>query len=102
VVARLSPEKRVYNVQRNPMTEAAIDYGATRHLYVSLGDDVGGSGPAHAWTLRFQIKPFIGWIWGGCLLMALGGLLAAGDRRYRAASARAQEPDATAVRASTA
>jgi len=81
-VARLAPEKRVYNVQRNPMTEAAIDYGATRHLYVSLGEPVGSD----AWTLRIHVKPFVGWIWGGCLLMALGGLLAAGDRRYRAES----------------
>ncbi len=94
-VAKLAPEKRVYHVQRNPMTEASIDYGATRHLYVSLGDDVGGG----AWTLRVQIKPFIGWIWGGCVLMALGGLLAASDRRYRAQSRRtALEPDATNVR----
>ena len=97
-VARLAPEKRVYNVQRNPMTEASIDYGAARHLYVSLGDDVGNG----AWTLRIQIKPFIGWIWGGCLLMALGGMLAAADRRYRAAGRRAQEPEATAVRGSAA
>jgi cytochrome c-type biogenesis protein CcmF len=78
-VAQLAPEKRVYHVQRNPMTEASIDYGITRHVYVSLGDDVGNG----AWTLRIHIKPFIGWIWGGCLLMALGGLLAAADRRYR-------------------
>ncbi|MGH8765407.1 MAG: heme lyase CcmF/NrfE family subunit, partial [Burkholderiales bacterium] len=89
VVARLTPEKRVYNVQRNPMTEAAIDYGATRHLYVSLGDPVGDG----AWTLRIHVKPFVGWIWGGCVLMALGGLLAASDRRYRAA--RRQEAPAT-------
>ncbi|MGH6631477.1 MAG: cytochrome c-type biogenesis CcmF C-terminal domain-containing protein, partial [Burkholderiales bacterium] len=101
-VAQLAPEKRVYNVQRNPMTEASIDYGLTRHLYVSLGDDVGGSGPAHAWTLRIQIKPFVGWIWGGCLLMALGGLLAAADRRYRVPQRRREATDATVVRGSTA
>lgn len=98
-VARLAPEKRVYHVQRNPMTEASIDYGATRHLYVSLGDEVGGG----AWTLRVQLKPFIGWIWGGCVLMALGGLLAASDRRYRASARRdATAPDATTVRGSAA
>jgi len=99
VVARLTPEKRVYNVQRNPMTEAAIDYGATRHLYVSLGDPVGTGD--EAWTLRIHIKPFIGWIWGGCLFMALGGLLAASDRRYRAAVRREEVPsteDATVIR----
>ena len=87
-VARLAPEKRVYHVQRNPMTEAAIDYGLARHIYVALGDDVGNG----AWTVRVHIKPFIGWIWGGCLLMALGGLLAASDRRYRAGSRARGEP----------
>jgi cytochrome c-type biogenesis protein CcmF len=93
-VARLEPEKRVYHVQHNPMTEASIDYGATRHLYVSLGDAVGDG----AWTLRIQIKPFIGWIWGGCLLMALGGLLAAADRRYRMPQRQREAADATLVR----
>jgi cytochrome c-type biogenesis protein CcmF len=98
-VARLAPEKRIYHVQRNPMTEASIDYGATRHLYVSLGEEAGGG----AWTLRVQVKPFIGWIWGGCVLMALGGLLAASDRRYRAGARRtALEPEATNVRGSAA
>ena len=97
-VARLAPEKRIYHVQRNPMTEASIDYGMTRHLYVSLGDDVGGG----AWTLRIHIKPFIGWIWGGCLLMALGGLLAAADRRYRVPQRRQSSDEATLVRSSTA
>jgi len=93
-VARLSPEKRVYQVQRNPMTEAAIDYGLTRHLYVSLGEPVGDD----AWTLRIHIKPFIGWIWGGCLLMGLGGILAAADRRYRVPQRRSVTEDATLVR----
>jgi cytochrome c-type biogenesis protein CcmF len=93
-VAQLAPEKRVYLVQRNPMTEASIDYGMTRHLYVSLGDDVGNG----AWTLRIHIKPFIGWIWGGCLLMALGGMLAAADRRYRVPQHRSGTEEATLVR----
>jgi cytochrome c-type biogenesis protein CcmF len=62
-----------------PMTEAAIDPGFTRDLYVSLGDPVEGN----AWLVRVHYKPFIDWIWGGCLIMALGGLLAASDRRYR-------------------
>ncbi len=97
-IARLAPEKRTYHVQRNPMTEASIDYGMARHLYVSLGDDVGDG----AWTLRIQIKPFIGWIWGGCLLMALGGLLAAIDRRYRAPQRQRAAADETVVRSSTA
>jgi cytochrome c-type biogenesis protein CcmF len=78
-VEELHPEKRIYRVQRNPMTEAAIDPGFTRDLYVSLGEPVEGG----AWVVRVYVKPFVDWIWGGCLLMALGGALAASDRRYR-------------------
>jgi len=78
-VADMRPEKRVYRVQQNPMTEAAIDVGLTRDLYVSLGEPV----ESGAWIVRVYVKPFIDWIWGGCLLMALGGLLAISDRRYR-------------------
>jgi cytochrome c-type biogenesis protein CcmF len=76
----MRPEKRVYRVQQNPMTEAAIAPGLTRDLYVSLGEPVEESG---AWIVRVYVKPFVDWIWGGCLLMALGGLLAVADRRYR-------------------
>jgi cytochrome c-type biogenesis protein CcmF len=78
-VATMKPEKRVYRVQQNPMTEAAISPGLTRDLYVSLGEEVEGG----AWIVRVYVKPFIDWIWGGCLVMALGGFLAATDRRYR-------------------
>jgi cytochrome c-type biogenesis protein CcmF len=81
-VATMHPEKRMYRVQQNPMTEAAINTGFTRDLYVSLGEPVGDN----AWVVRVYFKPFIDWIWGGCLLMALGGGLAASDRRYRATS----------------
>jgi len=90
-VTTLYPEKRIYRVQNMPMTEAAIDPGFTRDLYVSLGDSVS----ATAWVVKVQHKPFIDWIWGGCLLMALGGALAASDRRYRVAAKR-QEPYAAA------
>ncbi|OGA54184.1 MAG: c-type cytochrome biogenesis protein CcmF [Betaproteobacteria bacterium RIFCSPLOWO2_12_FULL_62_13] len=78
-VGVLNPEKRLYTVQQQPMTEAAIDTGFTRDLYVSLGDSL----PGGAWLVRVQHKPFITWVWGGCLLMAFGGALAASDRRYR-------------------
>jgi cytochrome c-type biogenesis protein CcmF len=78
-VTTLYPERRIYTVQEQVMTEAAIDPGITRDLYVSLGDPLGGD----AWLLKLQHKPFVDWIWGGCLVMALGGLLAASDRRYR-------------------
>ncbi|MFM6990568.1 MAG: heme lyase CcmF/NrfE family subunit [Rhodoferax sp.] len=79
VPLEMRPEKRVYRVQQNPMTEASIDVGLTRDLYVSLGEEVEGG----SWIVRVYVKPFIDWIWGGCLLMALGGLLAVTDRRYR-------------------
>jgi cytochrome c-type biogenesis protein CcmF len=88
----LYPEKRIYTVQNSPMTEAAIDTGFTRDLYVSLGEAVS----ATAWLVKVQHKPFIDWIWGGCLLMALGGALAASDRRYRVAARRREEPFAAA------
>jgi cytochrome c-type biogenesis protein CcmF len=91
-VTMLYPEKRFYAVQNSTMTEAAIDPGFTRDLYVSLGDSVG----ATAWVVKVQHKPFIDWVWGGCLLMALGGALAASDRRYRVAARRPQEKYAAA------
>ncbi|MDO9237281.1 MAG: heme lyase CcmF/NrfE family subunit [Aquabacterium sp.] len=78
-VTTLYPEKRLYIVQRMPMTESAIDRGLTRDLYVSLGE----STPNGAWGVRVQVKPFMGWVWAGCLVIALGGLLAASDKRYR-------------------
>jgi cytochrome c-type biogenesis protein CcmF len=80
-VTTLYPEKRLYKAQGMPMTEAAIDAGWTRDLYVSLGEALGED----AFAVRLQVKPFICWIWGGALLMALGGLLALTDRRYRVA-----------------
>ena len=83
-IATMHPEKRLYQVQNMPMTEAAIESGLTGDLYVSLGEPVGG----RAWTVRIYHKPFIAWIWWGCIVMALGGLLAASDRRYRAATRR--------------
>ena len=78
-VARLFPEKRTYLVQQNPMTEAGIDSGFFRDVYVSLGEQINNE----AWGIRLYYKPFIQWIWLGAGLMALGGLLAALDRRYR-------------------
>ena len=80
----MAPEKRIYTVQRMPMTEAAIDSGILRDLYVSLGEPV----DAQTWIFRVQHKPLVAWIWWGCVVMALGGLLAATDRRYRLASRR--------------
>jgi cytochrome c-type biogenesis protein CcmF len=79
-INELFPEKRLYRVQQNTMTEAAIDTGLTRDLYVALGESVDDG---KAWIVRIYVKPFIDWIWGGAFMMALGGLLAATDRRYR-------------------
>ena len=86
-VAVLSPEKRIYKVQQSPMTEASIDAGLTRDVYVSVGESVGDG----AWTFRLHVKPFVRWIWVGCLVMAFGGLLAASDRRYRVGVRRREE-----------
>jgi cytochrome c-type biogenesis protein CcmF len=83
---KLHPEKRVYNAQGMPMTEAAIDSGPFGDLYVSLGEPIDGD--ANAWAVRVYHKPFVTWIWGGCMLMALGGLVALSDRRYRYAQRR--------------
>ena len=83
---RLLPQKRVYKVQRNTMTEAAIDPGLTRDLYVALGEEMDGG----AWSVRVYYKPFIRWIWLGGLLMMAGGLCSASDRRYRLAAERAE------------
>jgi cytochrome c-type biogenesis protein CcmF len=85
-ITTMKPEKRLYTVQKMPMTEAGIDRGFTRDLYVSLGEASGQD----TWLVRVQHKPFVGWIWGGCLIMALGGFLAASDRRYRMASRKRQ------------
>ncbi|SAL66156.1 cytochrome c assembly protein [Caballeronia udeis] len=83
VVALMHPEKRFFPVQKTTMTEAAVNRGLFRDLYVALGDAAENSNTA--WTVRVQIKPFVDWIWAGCLLMAFGGVLAASDRRYRLA-----------------
>jgi cytochrome c-type biogenesis protein CcmF len=79
VFLTLHPQKRTYAASGQTQTEAAIEPGLTRDLYVSLGEPVEGS----AWGVRVYHKPFVDWIWGGGALMALGGFLALGDRRYR-------------------
>ena len=80
----MHPEKRTYLVQKMPMTEAAIDAGLTRDLFVALGEDLGKG----AWSLRVYHKPFVRWLWLAGLIMAIGGLLAATDRRYRTLARR--------------
>ncbi len=86
-VATLFPEKRIYPVAAMPTTEAAIDQGIFRDVYLVIGDPQEAGG----YAVRGYIKPFANWIWGGALLMALGGLISLTDRRYRvAAGARAK------------
>jgi len=89
----LHPEKRHYVSSRMPMTEAAIDSGIAGDLYVSLGEPLDASG---AWSVRVYDKPFVTWIWAGCLLMAVGGAASAADRRYRLKKAQAVPRGATA------
>lgn len=75
----LRPEKRAYFSSDMPMTEAAIDANGLRHIYVALGEPL----DEEAWGMRIYYKPFVDWIWIGSILMAMGGLLAISDRRYR-------------------
>jgi len=86
-IERMYPEKRNYNATGSVMTETAIDSGIFRDLYVSLGAPVSGG----AWSVRVYYKPLVGWIWGGALLMALGGGLAVSDRRYALAARKERE-----------
>ncbi|MBZ4023770.1 heme lyase NrfEFG subunit NrfE [Rhodobacter sp. TJ_12] len=89
LVTTLHPEKRIYPVQAMPTTEADIDNGFWRDVYLVIGDPQEGGG----WAVRTYIKPFANWIWAGCLIMSFGGLLSLTDRRYRvAAGARKTAP----------
>ncbi|HRZ02642.1 MAG TPA: cytochrome c-type biogenesis CcmF C-terminal domain-containing protein, partial [Burkholderiaceae bacterium] len=95
-IEKLYPEKRSYLSNRAmPMTEAAIDSSIIGDIYVSLGEPVGGD----AWTVRAYYKPFVTWIWWGCVAMALGGLVALSDRRYRFARRREASAAKAAVTA---
>lgn len=90
-VAVLHPEKRVYPVQAMPTTEAAIDNGIFRDIYLVIGDAQADGG----WAVRTYIKPFANWIWAGSLLMALGGIISLSDRRYRVAAGARRAPAKT-------
>jgi len=79
VLRHLHPEKRSYPASQMPMTEVAIDANGLRHVYAALGESLGDG----IWSVRVYHKPFVDWIWIGCILMALGGGLAISDRRYR-------------------
>ncbi len=100
-IAVLEPEKRTYFVSNNPMTEAAIDWGFTRDLYVSLGEPLDKNWDAQVsggdWAVRIYYKPYVRWIWIGAVFMALGGILAVTDRRYRLHRQEARLPAGTAA-----
>ncbi|PYF09268.1 cytochrome c-type biogenesis protein CcmF [Rhodobacter viridis] len=95
LVATLHPEKRIYPVQAMPTTEADIDNGVWRDVYLVIGDPQEGGG----WAVRTYIKPFANWVWAGCLMMAFGGGLSLSDRRYRSAAGahRSVAPNAVAA-----
>jgi cytochrome c-type biogenesis protein CcmF len=87
LVAVLTPQIRTYQVQTEPMTEAAIDTNVVRDVFVALGEPLGDN----AWSLRLQVKPLIGFLWLGSGLMVLGGIFAITDRRYRVAVRQTQQ-----------
>jgi cytochrome c-type biogenesis protein CcmF len=87
VTNKMYPEKRSYTATGSVMTETAIDSGVFRDLYLSLGEPVSGG----AWSVRVYYKPFVSWIWGGAILMAMGGGLALSDRRYALAARKQRE-----------
>jgi cytochrome c-type biogenesis protein CcmF len=92
VEAVLFPEKRLYPVARMPTTEAAIDNGVWRDLYIVIGDPQSDGG----WAVRTYIKPFANWIWAGAIIMAMGGALSLTDRRYRVAAGARKPRNLTA------
>jgi cytochrome c-type biogenesis protein CcmF len=92
-VATLAPERRVYVASGMALSETAIASSLTRDLYVALNEPMDDG----SWGLRLQVKPFVVWIWSGCVLMALGGALALADRRYRRRQPAAQQQPALAV-----
>ncbi len=93
VIAQLRPEKRFYPVAQMPTTEAAIHQNLARDVYVVIGDAQTGGG----WAVRTYIKPLTNWIWIGCAMMALGGLLSLSDRRFRVAAGARRSADAVAA-----
>ncbi|MEQ1582420.1 MAG: heme lyase CcmF/NrfE family subunit, partial [Steroidobacteraceae bacterium] len=95
-VTVLHPQKRIYRVQTNPMTEAGIDAKLGRDLFVALGEPLG----ENAWSMRLQYKPLVRLIWGGCLVMAFGGLVAVSDRRHRVRVTKSADSPASAASAS--
>ena len=95
LIATMQPEKRFYPVAAMPTTEAAIQSGLLRDLYIVIGDEQANGG----WAVRSYVEPFAMWLWGGAIIMALGGGLSLTDRRYRVAAGARRMADASAVAA---
>jgi cytochrome c-type biogenesis protein CcmF len=93
VIARLQPQKRRYLASGQTMTEASIDPGFTRDIYIAMGEPLGGE----AWAIRLHYKPFVRWIWAGAIFMSFGGFLTLADRRYRRQRQRSEVPMAAGV-----
>jgi cytochrome c-type biogenesis protein CcmF len=94
-VTMLAPELRTFTASGQTMTDASIHAGLFRQIYVSLGEPIGDK----AWAVRIYIKPFVSWIWGGAVMMAMGGALALLDRRYRLKLRERYVPQRTPVSA---
>jgi cytochrome c-type biogenesis protein CcmF len=94
-VALLHPQKRIYRVQNNPMTETDFLADWHRHLSVAMGEPLGSDGDT--WSMRLQYRPLVRFVWLGALIMAFGGLVAVFDKRYRTATANEKSPNATAA-----
>jgi cytochrome c-type biogenesis protein CcmF len=84
LIAHLEPEKRLYIVQRMPMTEAAIHSNLVRDLFIAMGEPLDNG----AWAIRIYIKPFVIWLWAGAVVMAIGGIFSISDKRYRMAKVK--------------
>ena len=94
LIAILHPEKRFYQIQPDPLTEAGIRPGFFRDLYVSLGEPLGVSG---AWSMRIHVKPFVRWIWLGAIFMAIGATLALTDQRFSVLRRKSAEASSMAA-----
>jgi len=92
-IGTMQPEKRIYPVAQMPTTEAALDNGFLRDIYVAIGDPQEGGG----WAVRTYYKPLANWIWGGSILMALGGFISLSDRRFRVAAGARKVPQGQGV-----
>jgi cytochrome c-type biogenesis protein CcmF len=99
-IATLTPEKRFYPVERQPTSEAGIDMGLLRDLYVVLGDPVQGEAADAGHTVRIYHNPLVMWIWGGVIIMGFAGVLSLSDRRHRVGAPTPARPRAAAAPAS--